>query len=242
MVNVSLLVLMLGADGGSGLKALESFGSVGECVPTHHIERHGADHTHVPFAVEPLARLKGRSAEVIPWLEHADEAVVHRAATLLCFIQDAPSKAALAALVAKFPCRRWLEAIAAGAGIPWVGPSERRCDNRTSAEGIANRALGELDQAEREGCAGAAKMHASVVPRLKALKGNAKWVDEANAILATCTARLAASALAAKKGCKPGEQWCQDRCQTLLTDPANCGACGNVCREADTCLNGHCYY
>ena len=243
-MTLSLLVLLsaLPADSATALQALESFGNVGACVPAGRIERDGASHHHLPFAVAPVAALKGRSAEVIPWLAHADEAVVHRAATLLCFIQDEPSKAALSALVAKFPCRRSLAPIAAGAGIAYVTPSARRCDERTSDEGTANRALGELDQAEREGCTGAAKTYASVLPRLKALKASAAWIKEADDILHACQARLAASALAAKKGCKPQEQWCQNRCQTLLSDKANCGACGNVCREGFDCLSGQCVY
>ena len=239
---LTVLLCALPADSATALKALESFGTVGACVPSGRIERHGEDHDHVPVAVAPVAALKGRSAEIIPWLAHADEAVVHRAATLLCFIQDEPSKAALTALIAKFPCRRSLVPIAVGAGIRYVTPSDRLCDERTSDEGKANRALGELDQAQREGCTGAAKTHAAILPQLRALKANARWIKEADGILAGCVARLAASALAAKKGCKADEQWCQNRCQLLLSDKNNCGACGNVCPDGCDCYGGHCAY
>jgi hypothetical protein len=40
--------------------------------------------------------------------------------------------------------------------------------------------------------------------------------------------------------CPPGQLVCNDTCTDSSADPNNCGACGNVCNGADTCVNGVC--
>lgn len=40
--------------------------------------------------------------------------------------------------------------------------------------------------------------------------------------------------------CMGGTLCCADACVSVLTDPFNCGACGNACREVDACVNAAC--
>ena len=43
-----------------------------------------------------------------------------------------------------------------------------------------------------------------------------------------------------KGGCTGGRTLCRGRCYNLQTDRNNCGQCGNVCSETETCLAGSC--
>jgi hypothetical protein len=40
--------------------------------------------------------------------------------------------------------------------------------------------------------------------------------------------------------CNNGESCCPSGCQNLLTDPANCGACGHACDKLQLCCSGAC--
>jgi hypothetical protein len=40
--------------------------------------------------------------------------------------------------------------------------------------------------------------------------------------------------------CPPGEASCDGECVGLVQDRANCGACGNVCRTGQLCVEGQC--
>ena len=42
------------------------------------------------------------------------------------------------------------------------------------------------------------------------------------------------------RACGEGETECAGRCVRLDLDPANCGACGNVCAPGTTCVGGVC--
>jgi hypothetical protein len=43
-----------------------------------------------------------------------------------------------------------------------------------------------------------------------------------------------------KKKCKGGKKKCGKQCRELLTDPLNCGSCGNHCDDDMECLDGSC--
>ena len=46
-----------------------------------------------------------------------------------------------------------------------------------------------------------------------------------------------------KKGqcnCPPGHDTCPEGCFNLKTDRANCGSCGFVCKDGETCRKGEC--
>lgn len=45
---------------------------------------------------------------------------------------------------------------------------------------------------------------------------------------------------AKRKKCKHGRQRCARNCIDVRIDPANCGACGHVCANDQTCVNGQC--
>jgi hypothetical protein len=51
-------------------------------------------------------------------------------------------------------------------------------------------------------------------------------------IVGTCTGCV--------KACPPGQTKCGQFCVDLKTDPASCGACGNVCGTNMSCQNGVC--
>jgi hypothetical protein len=59
-----------------------------------------------------------------------------------------------------------------------------------------------------------------------------------------CTGLCRTAALPGRRrrqvcSCPTGEQACSGSCVDILTDPANCGACGNVC-ESGECIDGAC--
>jgi Stigma-specific protein, Stig1 len=43
-----------------------------------------------------------------------------------------------------------------------------------------------------------------------------------------------------KGGCPQGKTLCRGKCYDLQSDRANCGQCGNVCSESQTCEGGTC--
>lgn len=43
-----------------------------------------------------------------------------------------------------------------------------------------------------------------------------------------------------KKRCAADRQRCNGACVNLLTDPANCGGCGNTCAQNESCVQGDC--
>ena len=49
-----------------------------------------------------------------------------------------------------------------------------------------------------------------------------------------------AAAKRKKKRCKGGKRKCSGRCLDPLTDFDNCGTCGNVCGQGQTCMDGTC--
>ncbi len=40
--------------------------------------------------------------------------------------------------------------------------------------------------------------------------------------------------------CLSGFTQCTDTCVSLMTDPANCGACDSTCSQEEACVQGHC--
>jgi hypothetical protein len=115
------------------LHALAVHGAIPECRA--HVEEADDDevHEHRIVPVEPLSRLEGQAEKIRPYLGHPSELVVYRAASLLCFIQDRPSKRALEWLDSRYPCRRWVGQIMAGAGLrPDAGFMPRRQTAETS--------------------------------------------------------------------------------------------------------------
>ncbi|WP_143196174.1 hypothetical protein [Archangium sp. Cb G35] len=111
----------LPADTTQALQALAVHGSVPECQA--HAKEEGEDdaeehvHRHIIVPVEPLARLEGQAEKIRSYLGHPSEPVVYRAASLLCFIQDRPSRRALEWLESRYPRRPWVRQIMAGAGL-----------------------------------------------------------------------------------------------------------------------------
>jgi hypothetical protein len=43
-----------------------------------------------------------------------------------------------------------------------------------------------------------------------------------------------------KNRCAGNQQRCDGSCKDLLTDEANCGACGNACAALESCVQGNC--
>lgn len=111
------------ADPTQALQALEVHGRVPDCHVSEHIEYHSGgdgdedDHDHVYRSVEPLPRLAGHAEAILPYLGHPSEPVVFRAASLLCFIQDAQSERALQWLYNHYQCRGWVSMIVRGARV-----------------------------------------------------------------------------------------------------------------------------
>jgi hypothetical protein len=84
------------------------------------------DHHHVQTPMPRIARLAGQTAAIRPFLESDSQRVVHRAADLLCSVQDDAAKEAIADLAARQPCLRFLPNALEGAGIdPATGPGKR---------------------------------------------------------------------------------------------------------------------
>ena len=119
-------------DPTQALQALAVHGTVPECREAEevaadedededeeddHYFAHRAQHSRVYVPVTPLAGLEGHTETILPYLGHPSELVVHRAATLLCFIQDGPSKRGLTWLGTHYPCRPWVRRTLAGAGV-----------------------------------------------------------------------------------------------------------------------------
>lgn len=44
----------------------------------------------------------------------------------------------------------------------------------------------------------------------------------------------------AGSGCPEGSVWCGQTCANLSSDPANCGYCGTLCGQAESCIDGIC--
>lgn len=108
------------ADPAQALQALAVHGGIPVCSPRESIEdvySGDMDHHHRFLPVRPLPQLQGQAEKILPYLGHSSEPVVHRAASLLCFIQDTPSKRGLTWLVKHSPCRAWIARVSAGAGI-----------------------------------------------------------------------------------------------------------------------------
>ena len=112
------------ADADRALAELASFGPVSPCVPQEMIvepqdvpEGMTAMHGHVLVAVQPLPSLKGKSAPLVPYLDHPSRRVVRRAVDLLCRVQDDAAKAALLATARKHPCFDFAREALLGGGI-----------------------------------------------------------------------------------------------------------------------------
>lgn len=140
------------SDPEQALAALRAIGEAPDCVPTFRKEsvqvprlrpirivRSGGDagaepsepvtyvtqqrEVAVPRAPEP--RLKGRTAEILPFAAHANRRVVQRAVALLCAVQDAAARAAIRELATGHPCFRWLDEALYGAGIEDLSQAPR---------------------------------------------------------------------------------------------------------------------
>lgn len=109
----------LPADPLQALQALAVHGDVPECQAQAEDddEEESGVHEHRIVPVAPLERLKGQAEKIRPYLGHPSELVVYRAASLLCFIQDRPSRRALEWLDSHYSCRGWVIQITAGAGL-----------------------------------------------------------------------------------------------------------------------------
>jgi hypothetical protein len=124
-----LLLAALPADPHEALRALEGYGATPACEFDESIEAYTGPpptidlgngpvpmrppaHVHTIKAPALLPALRGKSSAIIPFLEHRSQVVVHRAATLLCFVRDAPAKAALVKVAARHRCLAWLQRIA----------------------------------------------------------------------------------------------------------------------------------
>ena len=107
----------LPADPAQALQALAVHGPIPECQAHGVEEDDDSVHMHRVVPVEPLPDLEGQAEKIRPYLGHPSEPVVYRAASLLCFIQDRPSRRALEWLDSRYPCHEWVGRIMVGAGL-----------------------------------------------------------------------------------------------------------------------------
>jgi hypothetical protein len=161
MLSPALALLLLAApvpaDPEAALLALQPFGEVESCaahevivkLPKKPPRTMGGmrvvemDHSHELQPAAKAPRLAGKSAAILPFLEHRNRRVVRRALDLACACPDPEAKAAVLALARRQGCHRFVREAPGGLGEPDVGfDLGAACEGAEPGQGFGQRFTG----------------------------------------------------------------------------------------------------
>lgn len=140
MLTTLLLLAAAPDDVRVALAMLDAYGKVPECTREESIVEGppgGMDHMHHFEPAKAHPSLKGKIAELLPYLDHWAFPVVQRAANLVCLTGDPAAKPALVKVNARFPCESWSQTV-----VLATGTNRADCPNDHGLEAIGFDALG----------------------------------------------------------------------------------------------------